>query len=116
MFSGFRQNAAFPRIMTEISTYFPDELVGLSGCGSDSLHEQLIVFGAGALRFEPHAAKGAVVAGIYDMGVSRRQQRSFVGTAGAVPDIAADVILACSAYLLIEPKTINPGMALPTVG
>ena len=55
--------------------------------------EEIVFLRAGPLGFIAHADPGAMGAGIDDVRVPGRQQGSLVGTAGAVPDIVADIVV-----------------------
>lgn len=55
--------------------------------------EEIVFLRAGPLGFIAHADPGAMGAGIDDVRVPGRQQGSLVGTAGAVPDIVANIVV-----------------------
>ncbi len=67
--------------------------IGFFGRQAKRLHKKLVILGSGALGFKAHAFQGTLLAGIHNVGVSGRQQFAFVRAAGAVPDVAADIIV-----------------------
>lgn len=80
-------------IGTEIAADALNKRIGFFGRQAKRLHKKLVILGSGALGFKAHAFQGTLLAGIHNVGVSGRQQFAFVRAAGAVPDVAADIIV-----------------------